>query len=70
MGTHNRSENGRGAWVALCAHYIHILFLKLKVAPILISLSCYSWTLQHIIIIIIIIIIITSPSVPLLLSGT
>jgi hypothetical protein len=20
MGTHNRSENGRGAWVVVCAH--------------------------------------------------
>jgi hypothetical protein len=24
MGTHNRSENGCGAWVALCAHRTHI----------------------------------------------
>jgi hypothetical protein len=23
MGTHNRSENGRGAWVAVCAHPTH-----------------------------------------------
>jgi hypothetical protein len=23
MGTHNRPENGRGAWVALCAHPTH-----------------------------------------------
>jgi hypothetical protein len=23
MGTHNRLENGRGAWVALCAHPAH-----------------------------------------------
>jgi hypothetical protein len=23
MGTHNRSENGRGAWVALCVHLTH-----------------------------------------------
>jgi hypothetical protein len=23
MGKHNRSENGRGVWVALCAHHTH-----------------------------------------------
>jgi hypothetical protein len=23
MGMHNRSENGHGAWVTLCAHPIH-----------------------------------------------
>jgi hypothetical protein len=23
MGTHNRSENGRGTWVAVCSHCTH-----------------------------------------------
>jgi hypothetical protein len=23
-GTHNKSENGRGVWLALCAHLTHL----------------------------------------------
>jgi hypothetical protein len=29
MGTHNRSENGRGAWVALCAHPTILILIVL-----------------------------------------
>jgi hypothetical protein len=46
MGTHSRSENGRGAWVALCTHPIHTdigvrnIHMKEKLArPVLMNIS-------------------------------
>jgi len=44
MGTHNRPENGRGAWVALCAHPTHADTERLSVELYLSDIVCIDST--------------------------